>query len=220
MSGKRMYSVVPIYASALVWILWVAIIHPQTVLSYSLCTVISAVLFAVLYRAFPPIACEEIQTSAEQTALEDACENSWDRIEKISKKYAALFSDKPISTSLQSLNDNVREINKAIKADSKRADNQYIRRFESIFSEYCKDLPEYETCSKIKDPGHNVKKILQLTEDRFATLATVSKALVDEVYGGNILSLKAENDVLKQLFTTLQSESDFKVEQQEQEGTN
>ena len=211
MSGKKSYSVVPIYASALLWAMGVILLHPQNGTGYLICVALSAAAFLILNRVFPPVRETAANADGEPPFPETEDANGWDALEKASKRYAKQFAGKPVAASLLPLSKNIEEINRAIKADPHRAKNLDIQRFESIFVEYCKDLAEYEACSNILDPGDNVKNILQLTEERFAILNAVSKALVDEAYSGNVLLLSAGNNALKPLFAVLQSKSDFEI---------
>ena len=209
---KKRYSIVPIYASAVAWVIAVNLLRPQDGTGYSLCTAICLIVFVILSKVFPPIRKDAASGGDEQPTSEAEDADGWDALEKASKRYAKQFADKPIAMSLLSLSKNVEDINRAIKSDPIRAENSDIRRFNSIFAMYCADLAEYGICSDIPNPGKNVKNILRLTEERFAALNAISKALVDEVYSGNILSLKAGNDALKPLFAALSSKSDFEID--------
>lgn len=215
MKDKKRYPILPIYATAAFAVLWYILLHPQSAGAWLLCVAASTAFFLTMSRAFPPYSTLEPESPDGKVVSEPfvaEAAKGWDDLERISGKYAEHFAGKPIAPSLEALNANIAEINKAIKANPCRAENSYIRRFEQIFAEYCKDLAQYENCCGISNSGATIREILRLIEQRFTKLAEVSRLLVEEAYNDSVLTLRAENEALPRLFAALQSDGDFHLE--------
>lgn len=212
MFNKKQYSVIPIYSVAFVWIIWAFVFKFSGILSILLCAACSASICVFLFRLFPPLEKQRVYGELDASDATSIDTDSWEYLIDLSKNQLSRFNDRPIASSLQNLCHNIYEISKAIQSDPVREKNSYIRKFRDIYIAYSKNLNDYEACSKIVDPGPNVREILRITEERFAKLSEVSKLLLDEVYSGNILTLNAENDVLSQIFLPLETKNEFSIE--------
>ena len=211
---KVRYHVIPIYAAAAAWLIGALTIHFSWAVTLFLCGVISAIVYALLAYLLPPEKeAAPLPQANPVTSPQDAERNDWDRLIRQTKEQVNALHATPIEASLKTLNVNLCNIRNAISENPDRADNTYVRHFLALYREYINDLSDYAACTKIPNAGNNIKKLLLLTEERFGTLASLSKTLLDEIYKRDVLVLSANNTALKQAFAPLEQPDVFNENQ-------
>lgn len=93
MMKETKYSVLPVYACALVWVLWALVIHFGAVWTYIVCALISAAAYGGLRAAFPPV--ERNAIPAKVTAAAD-----WAALSNQFGEYAAVFQNSMLEAPL------------------------------------------------------------------------------------------------------------------------
>ena len=206
MDGKKQLSVLPIYAFALVWLLWALIFHFSAWWSFLLCLVFSAAVAGGLLFAFPP---KEVQPNSNSAVTSQTSQalNEWKALELRALNSARNFNGTIISGPLQVLSESITKICEAIKLDPSRASYDRVRKLKILLNDSDRYLDEYRICSETQNPGSNAMELLELTEEAFTKLSIESRDVADAVFANSVMSLRADNRVLDQMFEKLKSQS-------------
>lgn len=139
----------------------------------------------------------------------DSSENLDATIALIEGQISMLKSTK-LEPSVVMIRDNLQKIKAVLQSDPALAQNTYLRRFCALYAEYSKGLvAEYLTLAKVAVPSVNITITMQLYIDRFEQLQSITRDILDDIYGSRTMDMIAENKALEQVFAPLSRKGMF-----------
>lgn len=188
------YSVLPVYACALVWVLWALVIHFGAVWTYIVCALISAAAYGGLRAAFPPV--KQNASPNKVTAAAD-----WAALSNQFGEYAAVFQNSMLEAPLRLLNTNIAKISQQIQQNQELGNKSELRQVKKNYLERAgEQLKLYQQCRQNPNPGDAEIDYMETTEELFSSMAEWSGKVTDQLVAGNLMVLKADLQTFDQLF--------------------
>ena len=169
------YSVLPLYACALVWVLWALVIHFGAVWTYIVCALISAAAYGGLRAAFPPV--KQNASPNKVTAAAD-----WAALSNQFGEYAAVFQNSMLEAPLRLLNTNIAKISQQIQQNQELGNKSELRQVKKNYLERAgEQLKLYQQCRQNPNPGDAEIDYMETTEELFSSMAEWSGKVTDQL---------------------------------------